>query len=86
MNKLTAKFMTSALALCFAQSGILASMAAAQTHNSAQSHAGMAHLQELEKRFGPHFAARLSSGGAMSCRETGRSRRCSGSPKSRDRP
>jgi hypothetical protein len=46
------------------QSGILASMAAAQAHSGAQNHAGMAHLQELEKRFGPHFAARLSSGGA----------------------
>lgn len=64
MNKLTAKFTMSVLALCFVQSGILASMAAAQTHTNAQSRAGMAHLQELEKRFGPHFAARLSSGGA----------------------
>jgi hypothetical protein len=64
MNKLTGKFMMNALALCFVQSGILASMAAAQAHSGAQNHAGMAHLQELEKRFGPHFAARLSSGGA----------------------
>src|SRR5436309_4509817 len=64
MNKLPGKFMMNALALCFVQSGILASMAAAQAHSGAQNHAGMAHLQELEKRFGPHFAARLSSGGA----------------------
>jgi len=63
MNKLTAKFMISVFAFCFMQSGILVSMAMAQ-HTSAQSHGGMAHLQELEKRFGPHFAARLSSGGA----------------------
>lgn len=64
MNKLTARFIMSALALCFVQSGIPASMAAAQTHAGAQNHAGMAHLQQLEKRFGPHFTARLSSGGA----------------------
>ena len=64
MNKRTAKFMMSVFAFCFVQSnGILASMAVAQ-YTSAPSHAGMAHLQELEKRFGPHFAARLSSGGA----------------------
>jgi hypothetical protein len=65
MNKLTAKLVVTTLALGFVQSGILASMAAAQTHASEQNHTGMAHLQELEKRFGPHFADRLSSGGAV---------------------
>jgi hypothetical protein len=64
MNKFTAKSVLSMLALGFLQSGILVSMAAAQTHTSRQGTTGMAHLQDLEKRFGPHFAARLSSGGA----------------------
>jgi hypothetical protein len=64
MIKVTVKSMLSTLALCFVQGVVLVSTAAAQTHNAAKSHVGMAHLQELEKRFGPHFAARLSSGGA----------------------
>jgi hypothetical protein len=64
MSKPTAKLLASIFAMCFAQTGILVTMAGAQKQTTLQSHAGMAHLQDMEKRFGPHFTARLSSGGA----------------------
>lgn len=63
MSKLTARFTMSVLGMYFALSGIFA-IAAAQKHPAPQNHAGLAHLQDIEKRFGPRFAARLSSGGA----------------------
>lgn len=39
-------------------------MAGASAQRTAKGHAGVSHLQDLEARFGPQFAARLSSGGA----------------------
>lgn len=37
---------------------------AAQSAKKGTGHAGLAHVLDLEKRFGPHFTTRLSSGGA----------------------
>lgn len=64
MNKVTAIFMAIVVVMCLARGEFLVSQAVGQKLNTAHNNPGMAHLQELEKRFGPHFAARLSSGGA----------------------
>jgi hypothetical protein len=63
MNEVSTKFIRLIVTSCLIQV-LLISLSEAQQGNIAQSHSGMAHLQDLEKHFGPHFAARLSSGGA----------------------
>ena len=63
-NNLCGKLSLNLLVVCLIHVGLLMESAGAQNHRTVQKHAGLAHLQDLEKRFGPHFSARLSSGGA----------------------
>jgi hypothetical protein len=63
-NNFCGKWTLTTVVVCFIHAGLLVASAAAQNHRTVQKHAGLAHLQDLEKRFGPHFTARLSSGGA----------------------
>jgi hypothetical protein len=63
-NNLWGKVTLDAVVVCFIHAGLLVANATAQTNDTVQGHAGLAHLQDLEKRFGPRFSARLSSGGA----------------------
>jgi hypothetical protein len=67
VNNLSRKLILNLLAICLIHV-VLAMNGIAQTSTAAQKHQGLAHLQDLEKRFGPHFATRLSSGGANSFR------------------
>lgn len=64
MSKLIAKLILTLLAASLVYVGLVVSVAAAQNPTDTQNHAGVSHLQDLEKQFGPHFATRLSSGGA----------------------
>jgi hypothetical protein len=54
--------------VCVFHAVLLVSSATAQPQGKVLKHAGVAHLQDLEKRFGPHFSSRLSSGGANAFR------------------
>ena len=65
MNNLSRKLILNLLVISLIHV-VLAMNGIAQTSTAAQKHQGLAHLQDLEKRFGPHFATRLSSGGANS--------------------
>ena len=64
MNNLSGKSTLKLLTVCFIHVGLLVASGAAQTVRPVQRHAGLAHLQDLERNFGPHFQMRLSSGGA----------------------
>jgi hypothetical protein len=62
-NNLRGKLSLNLVVVCLIHTGLLVASAVAQNHRT-QKHVGLAHLQDLERRFGPHFTARLSSGGA----------------------
>ena len=63
-SNLRNKLVLCTTAVCVFHAVLLVSSATAQRQGKAVKHSGVAHLQDLEKRFGPHFASRLSSGGA----------------------
>lgn len=62
MNNFSGKLTRSVLVVFLIHAGLLVDNGAAQNSNA--KHAGLAHLQDLEKHFGPHFEMRLSSAGA----------------------
>jgi len=64
VNNLSSKSVLNLLAICFIHAGLLVAHGAAQNGRTLPRHAGLAHLQDLEKHFGPHFEMRLSTGGA----------------------
>jgi len=62
VNNFLVKLTRSVLVVFLIHGGLLVDNGAAQNSNA--KHAGLAHLQDLEKHFGPHFEMRLSSAGA----------------------
>lgn len=64
MNNFLSKSSFMLVVIFLAHAVLLAPCVTAQNQSTGKNHAGLAHLQDLEKQFGPHFAERLSSGGA----------------------
>jgi hypothetical protein len=62
VNNFSGKLTRGVLVVFLIHAGLLVITGAAQSANA--KHAGLAHLQDLEKHFGPHFEIRLSSAGA----------------------
>ena len=64
MNNFLSKSNFILVLISFVQAVLFVPRLTAQNQATDKKHPGLAHLQDLEKRFGPHFAERLSSGGA----------------------
>jgi hypothetical protein len=64
VNNYLGKRIFSLMTVCVVHAALLLPGAPAQTPGKVKPNAGLAHVLDLEKRFGPHFATRLSSGGA----------------------
>ena len=64
MNNISGKLTFNLFAICLIHAGLLVGHGATQNGRALTKHAGLAHLQDLEKHFGPHFEMRLSAAGA----------------------